>query len=61
VLRQRNFGPGFDLRATLTLNPSGGITIFPNGRANAALSVTVSGAQLTQTFTRTAAGIVRRQ
>jgi prepilin-type N-terminal cleavage/methylation domain-containing protein len=61
VLRQRNFGPGFDLRATLTLNPSGGITIFPNGRANAALSVTVSGAQLTQTVTRTAAGIVRRQ
>lgn len=61
ALRSENFGPGFDLRATLALNPSGGITIFPNGRANAAISVTVSGSGVTQTVSRTATGIVRRQ
>lgn len=61
VLRQRNFGPEFDLRATLAVDPSVGVTIFPNGRANAALTVTVSGSDLSQTITRTATGIVRRQ
>lgn len=60
-IRAEDFGPGFDLRATLAINPSGGITIFPNGRANAAISVTVSGSGLTQTVSRTATGIVRRQ
>ena len=60
VLRERNFGPGFDLRAAVALNPTTGITIFPNGRADAALSVTVSGSQLTITITRSATGIVRR-
>lgn len=61
VLKQRNFGPAFDLRATVTISPTAGITIFPNGRADAALAVTVSGSQLTQTVSRTTAGIVRRQ
>lgn len=61
ALRSESFGPGFDLRATLAINPSGGITIFPNGRADAAVSVTVSGSGLTQTVSRTATGIVRRQ
>ena len=61
VIRQRNFGPGFELRATLSISPSDGIEIFPNGRANTALSVTVSGSALTQTVSRTATGIVRRQ
>lgn len=61
VLRERNFGPAFDLRATVTIRPSAGITIFPNGRADLALEVIVSGSQLTQTVSRTATGIVRRQ
>lgn len=61
VLKQRNFGPTFDLNSTLSFNPSGGVTIFPNGRANADLIVTVSGSNLTKTVTRTATGIVRLQ
>ena len=59
VLRQRNFGSN-DLRATVAFNPSTGITIFPNGRANAALTVTVTGGSATATVTRTATGILRR-
>jgi prepilin-type N-terminal cleavage/methylation domain-containing protein len=61
VIKQRNFGPGFELRATLTISPSDGIEIFPNGRANAPVSVTVAGTNLSQTVSRTATGIVRRQ
>jgi prepilin-type N-terminal cleavage/methylation domain-containing protein len=61
VLKQRNFGPDFDLRATLTIAPLDGITIFPNGRADAALTVTVAGSGLTSTVTRSATGIVRRE
>ncbi len=59
VLKQRAFA-GNDLRATLTLTPSAGITIFPNGRANSALRVTVSGGTTTASVTRTATGILRR-
>jgi len=61
VLRSRNFGPGFDLRATLTMNPSTGITIFPSGRADQAVSITVSGSGVSHTITRTATGILGRQ
>jgi prepilin-type N-terminal cleavage/methylation domain-containing protein len=61
VIRQRNFGPGFELRATLGISPTDGITVFPNGRANAAVRITVSGTDLSQTVSRTATGIVRRQ
>ena len=61
VLRERDFGPGFDLRATLALAPSGGVTVFPNGRADAALTVTVSGTNISHTVTRTATGVVRLQ
>jgi hypothetical protein len=61
VLKQRNFGPEYDLRATLAISPAGGITIFPNGRADAALSVTVSGTDYSTVISRTATGIVRRQ
>jgi Tfp pilus assembly protein FimT len=61
AVKSKNFGPGFDLQATLAFNPSGGVTIFPNGRASAALQVTVSGSGVTQTVSRTATGIVRRQ
>lgn len=61
VLRSRNFGPGFDLRATLAMTPSTGITIFPNGRASSGVRITVSGSGLTQSVSRTATGIVRRQ
>ena len=61
VIKQRNFGPGFDLRATLAINPSAGVTVFPNGRANASLTVTVSGTGISHTVTRTATGVVRLQ
>ena len=61
VIKQKNFGPAFDLRATLALAPSNGVTIFPNGRANAALTVTVSGSSISRTVTRTTTGIVRLQ
>lgn len=59
VLRRRNFGTN-DLRGTVSFNPSGGITIFPNGRASAGLTVTVSGGSATATVSRTATGILRR-
>ena len=59
VLRQRTFG-GDDIRATVSFAPSAGITIFPNGRANAALTVTLTGGDATATVTRTATGILRR-
>lgn len=61
VLRQRNFGPGYDLRANLEFSPSDGITIFPTGRADSGLRIAVSGQELTQVVSRTATGIVRRQ
>lgn len=61
VLKQRNFGPDYDLRATLTAAPTAGVVIYPDGRADAALSVTVSGSSLTTVVSRTATGIVRRQ
>ncbi len=61
AIKSRNFGPTFDLRATLAITPSSGITIFPNGRANAAVRVNVSGSGLSQNVSRTATGIVRRQ
>lgn len=61
AIKSRNFGPTFDLRATLAITPSSGITIFPNGRANAAVRVSVSGSGLSQNVSRTATGIVRRQ
>lgn len=61
TLRQRNFGPAYDLRATLTAAPTAGVLIYPDGRADAALTVTVSGSGLTTVVSRTATGIVRRQ
>lgn len=61
VIKQRSFGPENDLRATITMSPAIGITIFPNGRADAALQVTVAGSGLTQVVSRTTTGIVRRQ
>lgn len=59
VLRQRNFS-GNDLRATVSMVPSGGIEIFPNGRATSALQVTLVGGEHTTTVSRTATGILRR-
>lgn len=61
ALKSRNFGNASDMRATLALNPSGGITIFPTGRASAALTVTISGGGASSTVTRSATGIIRRQ
>ncbi len=61
VLRQRSFGAGQDLNAALVISPSGGVTIFPNGRANAALSLTLSGSGESVVVSRTTTGILRRQ
>lgn len=61
VLKRREFGPDQDLRATLAFTPAGGVTIFPNGRANADLTISLSGSGVTSVVTRTATGIVRRQ
>lgn len=61
VIKRRNFGPDSDLRATLAVSPDTGITIFPSGRADHPLTVTVSGTDISSTVTRTATGIVRRQ
>lgn len=61
VLRQRSFGAGQELNATLAINPTGGVTIFPNGRASAALSLTLSGSGESVVVSRTTTGILRRQ
>jgi prepilin-type N-terminal cleavage/methylation domain-containing protein len=61
VLKQRNFGPTFDLRATLATTPAGGITIFPNGRADSGIRISVSGSGVNTVVSRTATGIVRRE
>lgn len=61
LIKGRSFGPTNDLRATLALSPSGGITIFPNGRADSGLRVSVSGPDLSTVVSRTATGIVRRE
>jgi prepilin-type N-terminal cleavage/methylation domain-containing protein len=61
VLRQRSFGAGQELNAALAIAPSGGVTIFPNGRANADVSLTFSGSGESVVVTRTATGILRRQ
>jgi len=61
ILKQRNFGPGYDLRATLTASPDTGVVIFPNGRADGPIRIVVSGSGLSTTISRTATGIVRRQ
>lgn len=61
VLEQRDFGAQNDLRATLAMTPSTGITIFPNGRANSGLRIALSGSGQQAVVSRTATGIVRRQ
>lgn len=61
VLRRRGFGAGQDLNATLTISPGTGATIFPNGRANAALQISLSGSGETVVVSRTTTGILRRQ
>ncbi len=60
VLRQRSFGAGQDLNATLAISPSAGITIFPNGRANSALRIELSGSGESVVVSRTTTGILRR-
>lgn len=61
ILEQRDFGNQNDLRATVALNPSAGITIFPNGRANSGLRIALSGSGQQVVVSRTATGIVRRE
>lgn len=60
VFRSRTFGSDQDLRASLRVLPTT-ITIFPNGRSNAAQTIVLSGGDYTTTVTRSATGIVRRQ
>lgn len=60
VLKQRSFGAGQDINATLAINPVGGITVFPNGRGSAALTLTLTGGGETVTVSRTTTGILRR-
>lgn len=61
VLRERTFGNDQDLRASLRMSPSTGITIFPNGRADSNLRIGLAGGGTSTMVTRTATGIVRRQ
>lgn len=60
AVKQRQFG-GSDMRATLSLNPSAGVTVFPNGRSSAALTVTLTGGGQTVTVSRSTTGVIRRQ
>ena len=60
VIQSESFSATSDMRATLVLNPSIGVEIFPNGRGNAAFQVTVSGSDLSFVVSRTTTGIVRR-
>ncbi len=61
IVRARSFGARSDLEATLALEPADGITIFPDGRADRALTVTVSGEGARFVIERSATGIVRRR
>lgn len=61
AIKTKRFGSTSDMVANIAINPTTGITIFPNGRANAAVTITVSGSGNTNTVTRSATGIVRRQ
>ncbi len=61
VLRRRPFGASQDLRATVAFSPSAGITIFPNGRADSGLRVSLSTDGFSTVVSRTATGILRRE
>ena len=60
VIKQRSFGAGQDINASLAISPSGGITIFPNGRGSAQLRIALSGGGESVVVSRTTTGIVRR-
>lgn len=61
LVRQWSFDGASDRRATLAFTPSTGITIFPNGRADTALTVVLTSTTGRATVTRSATGVVRRQ
>lgn len=62
VLKQRSFGAESpDLKATVQMAPSGGITIFPNGRSDAGVTFRLSGGDVSVRVVRTTTGILRRQ
>jgi type II secretory pathway pseudopilin PulG len=60
VLRSRPFGANQDLRATVAFSPASGITIFPNGRADAGLRISLSTDGFSTVVSRTPTGILRR-
>jgi prepilin-type N-terminal cleavage/methylation domain-containing protein len=60
VLRSRRFGADQDLRATVASSPAS-ITIFPGGRSDAGIRITLSGGDFSTVVSRTTTGIVRRQ
>lgn len=61
VLRRRSFGnASADLKATVAIAPTAGITIFPNGRSSSGLRISLTGGGTTEVVSRTATGILRR-
>lgn len=62
VIRQRSFGAASpDLKATVQMAPSAGITIFPNGRSDSGITFRLSGGDESVRVVRTTTGILRRQ
>ncbi len=60
VIKQRSFGPGQDINASLAIRPTTGITVFPNGRGTALLQISLSGGGESVVVSRTTTGILRR-
>lgn len=61
VLKSRYLGQSQDASTTaVTFSPTNGVTIFPNGLATAAVTVTVSNGPFTRTVAVTRAGLVTK-
>jgi hypothetical protein len=61
VLYQNYIGRFDDMSTTaVTFSPAAGITIFPPGLANSALTITLTNVSFTRTITATRAGLVTK-
>lgn len=61
VLKSRYLGQSQSFSTTaVTFSPTNGVTIFPNGLATAAVTVTVSNGTFTRTVSATRAGLVTK-